>query len=237
MNCFESRRRLLHAPRERVDDHEAHISSCAACTRLVTDLAALDRKMNKATRISVPDGLADRILIARGHSARRYSVAGIAAAVLVAAISVITLLPGVIESAEPTLAADAVGPTHPAVAAISLVARREPGLPHPGSAEDDAAEIKDRLKFLGLAMKTKDVSAQYMGKCDLAGRECDRLVLDTPEGQVTVILMANEQPSVRVLVADQRMTALMSPAPTGAYIVVAASPKAARRAQKLFVRG
>ena len=236
MNCFESRRRLLHAPRERVDDHEAHISSCAACTRLVTDLAALDRKMNKATRISVPDGLADRILIARRYSARRYSAAGIAAAMAFAAISVIALLPGVLESVEPTLAADAVGLTHPAVAAISLVAQRGPGLPHFGSA-DDAAAIKDRLKFLGLAMKTTGVSAQYMGKCDLAGRECDRLVLDTPEGPVTVILMAHEQPSARVLVADQRMTALMSPAPTGAYIVVAASPKAARRAQKLFVRG
>ena len=41
----------------------------------------------------------------------------------------------------------------------------------------------------------------------------------------------------QLLVADRRMTALLSPAPAGAYIVVAESPKAVKRAQKLFVQG
>jgi hypothetical protein len=236
MNCFESRRRLLNGPRERTDEHDAHISACPACSRVAEDLGALDRKMNKATRIAVPDGLAERILIARRYSGRWHSAAAVGAAVLFAAISVVTLLPSAIELAEPTLAAEAVGAGHPAVAAITMVAQREAG-PRRADKADEAAAIKDRLKFLGLALKTEGVSAQYVGECDISGRACDHLVLETPEGPVSVILMASEPRSGRVLVADQHMTALMTPAPTGAYIVVAGSSKAARRAQKLFVHG
>jgi hypothetical protein len=236
MNCFESRRRLLAGPRELVDEHDEHLSGCESCARLAADLAALDRKMNKATRIPVPDGLADRIILARGYPGRWHYAAGIAAAILFAAISVVTLAPDVLDSYEPTLAADAVGPTHPAVAAISMVAGRAPG-PLTERTAADATAVQARLKFLGLALKGEGVSARYVGTCEVAGRDCDHLILDTPEGDVSVILMASEHPSVRVLVADRNMTALLSPAPTGAYIVVAASPKAARRAQKLFVHG
>jgi hypothetical protein len=235
MNCFESRRRLLAAPREHADEHDAHLSACEGCARLAVDLAALDRKMNKATRVPVPDGIADRVILARGRPGRWRYAAGIAAAMLLAAVSVVTLLPDVLES-EPTLAADTVGPTHPAVAAISMVAERAPG-PFTERTPADAPAVQARLKFLGLALKAEGVSARYVGKCEVAGRECDLLILDTPEGDVSVILMANERPSTRVLVADRRMTALLSPAPTGAYIVVAGSRKAARRAQKLFVHG
>ena len=91
--------------------------------------------------------------------------------------------------------------------------------------------------FLGLALKSEGVSARYLGKCEVAGRECDHLVLLTPDGQVNVFLMAHERAPGRLMVADQRLTALLSPAPTGAFIVVAESPKAARRVQKLFVHG
>ena len=76
-----------------------------------------------------------------------------------------------------------------------------------------------------------------IGEGRVTGSRYVDLVLVTPEGHVSVILMADEHPSQRVLVADRRMTALLSPAPSGAYIVVAESPKAVKRAQKLFVQG
>lgn len=236
MKCFESRRRLLAAPRERSTDHDAHIAECPACSRLATDVAALDRTMIKATRTAVPDGLADRIMIARRYPGRSRYAAGIAAAVLVFAIAGVTLFPMILESDEPTLAADSVGPTHPAVAAITMVANRDPALLKDLTAADGPA-VEDRLKFLGLALKSKGISARYLGKCEVAGRECDHLVLDTRDGQVNVFLMANERAPGRLMVADQRMTALLSPAPTGALIVVAESPTAARRVRKLFVHG
>ena len=101
---------------------------------------------------------------------------------------------------------------------------------------NDAA-VKGIVKHLGIALKKSEVSVRYIGQCHLAGAPCDHLVMVTPEGHVSVILVADKHPSTRVLVADRRMTALLSPARDGAYIVVAESPKAVKRARKLFVQG
>jgi Protein of unknown function (DUF3379) len=236
VNCLESRRQLLSAPRVRTSEHELHIAHCAGCSKFSAELAALDRQMMKTTRVSVPDGLSERIMIAQGLTGRRQYASRLAAAVLLLAIAMVMVLPSVLESLEPTLAGDAVGQGHPAVAAISMVIDQEPRLPRQNGRADDA-DVQERLKFVGLALNSRKVSGHYLGRCEVAGRECDQLVLDTSDGQVSVFLLTSEHPSGRVTVADRQMTAFLSPAPSGAYIVVAASPKALRRAQKLFVRG
>jgi hypothetical protein len=161
---------------------------------------------------------------------------GAAAAALAAAIALALLAPGLIDPDETALAADAVGPTHPAVAAISMVVEREPALLKEGRTGDPLV-MEQKLKYLGLELKKSDVSVRYIGQCEIGGAACDHLVLVTPEGHVSVILMSGGNPSTRVLVADRRMTALLSPAPAGAYIVVAESPKAVKRARRLFVHG
>ena len=233
MNCLESRRRLLASPRERTDDHLNHVTACPECSRFANELAVLDRKIDKAARVPVPEGLADRIVLAHGYPDRWHRAVAAAAAVLLVAISAVTLLPSVLESDEPLLAAETVGATHPAVAAISFVVDQEPWLLR-GRPSLDRGLIDERLKLVGLALKDPDVSARYVGKCQIAGRDCDHLVLVTPEGHVSLVLMAQERATAPVLVSDRRMAALLSPAPSGAYIVVADSPKAVRRAQKLF---
>ena len=234
MNCLAYRRLLLAAPRERTPELQAHLEGCEDCARLASGLSALDRKMGRAVRLPVPEGLADRILLPRLRQ-RRWQY-GAAAAALAAAIALGVALPGLLDPDEPALAADAVGATHPAVAAISMVVEQEPALLKEGRTGDPLV-MEQRLKSLGLALKRSDVSIRYIGKCQLAGGDCDHIVLVTPEGHVSVILMAGEHRSTRVLVADRRMTALLSPVPTGAYIVVAESPRAVKRARKLFIHG
>jgi len=235
MNCLAFRRRLLAAPRERTPAEQAHLEGCGDCAQLATDLSALDRKIGRTLRLPVPDGLADRILLPRLRMRRWHY--GAAAAALAAAIALALMLPGLIDPDETALAADAVGPTHPAVAAISMVVEQEPALLKEGRTGDPLV-MQQKLKYLGLELRKSDVSIRYIGQCEIGGAACDHLVLVTPEGHVSVILMAGEHLSTRVLVADRRMTALLSPAPTaGAYIVVAESPKAVKRARRLFVHG
>lgn len=234
MNCLECRRLLLVSPSARTDEQAIHNANCEECTRLAAELAALDRKILKATRLPIPEGLAERVVLAQSRPARWHVAAAAAAAILL--ISSATLLPVVFERDEPTVAADAVGPAHPALAAIAMVIDQEPKRLKESHSMDPVL-IEERLKRLGLVLKKHDISVQYVGTCEIAGQDCDHLVLVTPEGHVSVVLMAHEHASSRVLVADRRMAALLSPAPSGAYIVVAESPKAARRAQKLFVRG
>jgi hypothetical protein len=236
MNCFESRRLLLAAPRQRTDMQEQHLASCEACARLVGELAGLDRGIIKATRLPVPEGLAERILLARRRSGRPWYAVTAAAALLVVTIATMVLVVTVRERDEPMLAGDAVGPLHPAVAAISIVLEQEPQLLKHARTLDPAV-LQERLKSHGLALKEQGISVLHVGWCQLAGRECEHLVLATPEGHVSLFLMADERPSARVIVADRRMTALLSPAPSGAYIVIAESPRAVKRARKLLVHG
>jgi hypothetical protein len=97
--------------------------------------------------------------------------------------------------------------------------------------------MEQGLKRLGLSLKTEGVKVAYAGKCYMPETECDHLVLDTPDGHVSVILVPDYPVGARALVADRRMTALVSPAGQGGYIVVAGSPKVAKRTSKLFVKG
>ena len=234
MNCLACRRLLLASPRENTPALHEHIEQCADCTRLARNLQAFDRRLARAMRLPVPDGLAERILLPRIKT-RRWHYGAVAAA-LVGAIAIGAMAPTLLESDEPALAATAVGPFHPAVEAIAMVVEQEPALLKEGRVGDPRV-LERKLKDLGLELKKSNISIRYIGKCQLRGNDCDHLVLVTPEGHASVILMADEHPSQRVLVADRRMTALLSPAPAGAYIVVAESPKAVKRAQKLFVQG
>jgi hypothetical protein len=87
------------------------------------------------------------------------------------------------------------------------------------------------------SLKKDGVKVDYAAKCYMPDTECEHLVLDTSDGKVSVILVPDYPLGARAFVADRRMTALVSPAGSGGYIVVARSPKAAKRAERLFVRG
>lgn len=236
-DCLGVRRRLLAAPRDREADLGAHLDECRSCARFADDLKALDRKVVKATRIPVPEGLNERIVLAQAGG--RHTRAGRAlvatAAALVVSIGAVTMLPAAEDP--PALEAEMVAQAQTAVSAISMVLDEQPARKE--APRVDEAVSAQRLNEVGLALKKEEkekVLARYLGKCHVSGRACEQLELLTYDGHVSVILMGNERAAKPVLVADRRMAALLSPAPHGAYIVIARSPLAARRAQKLFER-
>lgn len=237
-SCLEARRRLLAAPRERPEDLRAHMSSCSSCARFADHMAALDRRLLKATRVPVPEGLNERIVLANAGSnhPRAHRAVGAAAAALIISIAAVTLLPAAEE--QPALAAETVAQAQTAVSAISMVLDGEPARLRRARHVDPGLPA-ERLHEVGLALKKDEkekILARYLGRCQISGRACEHLELLTYDGYVSVILMENEHPAQPVLVADRRMAALLSPAPHGAYIVIAQSPQAAKRAQKLFER-
>lgn len=240
ISCLEVRRRLLAAPRDRSEDVRAHTSACPGCARFVEAMAALDRRLLKATRVPVPEGLNERVALAQAHGSRpgAFRAVGAAAAALLISIAAVTLLGDAEGSGEPALAAETVAQAQTAVSAISMVLDEEPAR-RQRPAHIDPEVPTERLHDLGLALKKDEkekVLARYLGRCRVSGRACEHLELLTYDGYVTVILMEHEHPAQPVLVADRRMAALLSPAPRGAYIVIAQSPQAAKRAQQLFER-
>ena len=234
MNCLESRRSLLAAPRERTAQHEAHLADCAECARLARRLTDLDSRIADAALVPVPDALAHRVLRARSHR-RRWPYAA-AAGLLLVSVMIGFAMPQLREASAFSAPLEAVGPSHPAVAAIAMVVEQQPGYLDEARGIDVAA-MEDGLKKLGLSLKKEGVKVDYAGKCYLPDIECDHIVLETPDGHVSVILVPDYPVGSRVLIADRRMTALVSPAGQGGYIVVAGSPRVAKRTSKLFVKG
>ncbi|MES2564771.1 MAG: DUF3379 family protein [Pseudomonadota bacterium] len=231
MNCLITRKLLLSSPRGQSAEVRAHIDGCATCRSLASELAKLNRAIEEAALVAVPDALTHRILLKnRRRSAWHYMAA--AAGVVAVVFSGFVLL-DVFEVHMPTSTVEVVGPSHSAVAAITLVADGRTELARAG----DDAEMQQRLKQLGLALDAGDVHAYYAGKCQMARAECDLIILDTPESRANVVLMPHDVLAKRVLVSDRQMTALVTPAKAGSYIVVADSPKVAKRMQRLFRRG
>jgi hypothetical protein len=236
MNCLESRRRLLAAPRERNSAHEEHLVECGACTKLMAELVELDRSIERAAAVAVPEALAHRVLLKRRPvGGLRYALAAsFAAACLTAAF----LGAGVVHAPGFAPTAEAVGPSHPAIAAIAQVADEDVEGSYVTTASSDSAEIEQGLKRLGLTLKPGAATAYYVGKCHLSGSgPCERIVLSTPDAHANVMLVPDYPVGDRVLVSDRRMTALVNPAAGGGYIVVADSARTAKRLEKLLVKG
>ena len=185
-------------------------------------------------RVPVPYTLAEQML--RRERRRRRST--YAAAAIAAGVAFASGFAGVTIANAPGVSrvVHAVGPTHPAVLAIAEVAdhTRATATIEPAAPDD----VDEEFRRLGLIAPEGEAHAAYAGKCHLdASSACERVVLTTPHEQASVMLIP-EYPAVdRVLVSDQRMVALMAPAGDGAYIIVAASAEAAKRIEKLLVKG
>ncbi len=63
MNCIEFRHLILTEPSAKPSDAEAHLETCAQCTRFKQEILDLDSDIEKALSIDVPEGLAARILL------------------------------------------------------------------------------------------------------------------------------------------------------------------------------
>jgi hypothetical protein len=234
MDCLECRRLLLATPRERTAQQSAHVTACADCNRLAHQLKNLDCGLEDAALIPVPDALSARVLLAR----RPRGKWGYAAAAALAGISALLglLASGVVEAPGFPQTIQAVGPAHPAVAAIAEVANENRG----SNAEvvpQRKTELEQSLRRLGLRFKDGEATAYYVGKCHIGGdRECERIVLSTVDAYANVILVPDYPLHERVLVADRELVALVSPVGDGGYIVVADSAKTAKRMEKLIVK-
>ena len=230
MNCLQSRRLLFATPREQSIEHRAHIQACDTCAKLAQRLPELERRIEDAVLVPIPDALTHRILLRRqGRRIWRYAAA--------AALAIATVLGGLIAAdfvEAPGFPAtyQVVGPMHPAVAAIAEVMNDSVRL-----ATTDNSEMEAGLKDLGLALKQGQTSARYVGKCRIeSSPACEHIVLSTPDAYANVMLMPDYPLADRMLVSEGHLVALVNPAGKGSYIVVAKSPKMARRVSKLFVR-
>jgi len=234
MTCFEFRRLLLAHPRERTTEQEEHVAQCSRCTKLAADAAAFEMRLEQTVLVPVPDALADKILLRQKMLPQaRYRLWATAATLVLGVALGIQLYRTYDAAHENVDTAMAVGTNHPAVAAISFVLDHEPELLIQNRS-DDPSVMMSAFQRLGLKFPSDGVSVRYLGKCPVPGGTGDHVVLTTPYGHVTLILVPDYPVGSRVMVADRNMAALASPAGKGGYIVVAQSPQTIRQIERML---
>jgi hypothetical protein len=234
MNCFEFRRLVLAEPRVRTHEQDQHVAYCAACAAMTRELDVFEARIHDAARVPVPEGLAERVLLR--HKIRAPAVRALAlAASVVAALAIGMLVyrqPA--PQTEPVMSAAALGEAHPAVAAIAYVVDNESRLLAEGRTGDPAV-MRSAFVRLGLKLPGSGVAVRYLGECPVPGGSGEHVVLDTPAGHVTLILVPEQRFGTRVIVTDRNKTAIASPARTGGYILISDSLSPLERIEKLLI--
>ena len=245
MNCFECRRRVVAAPRQIGDATRSHLRDCSACGAFASRLAAQDEDFEAALRVTVPDGLADRVLfrIGQDHGARglaRWLQGGSAAVwsrpplASVArrrmAIATLVLAPVAVASwhflrrGDDALARDV----------LDHVMHDEPAelASHP---QGDPAALPGVLVACGLRLPPEFRSVRYLGRCGPPEHSGEHLVIVTPLGKASIVAMPRHSVSRRVVAVREGAVAVLTPARLGSLAVVAADEQTALRVVERLV--
>lgn len=207
MNCLEFRRHILADPRRPGAAERAHAAECAACADFLDKQRDFDAKLFDAMQVAPPDGLADRILVARGLRKRRWAWP-IAASIVLAATLV---------ALWPRLGADELGRE-----AIAHVAHEPQAFTASYAVPDDALATMLSAQGMNLARAVGRVT--YSTLCPVGSYIARHLVVRTAEGPVTLLLMPDDpRARRRAITQADGMAALTIPAARGSIAIVAAS--------------
>jgi len=223
VNCLDFRRAILINPRHLDAEARAHAAECAACRETLERQVEADDKLFDALQVPVPDGLADRILVARGRrpAPKRWAWAIAATLVLAAGI---TLL------GRQYLARDALGRE-----AIAHVAHEQESFTTFHTVGGDFLPAVLAEQGLRTAIQIGQVT--YARVCPMDGRTARHVVVRTAEGPVTLFLMPDDPNARRRAVTESGgMAAVTVPAAKGTVAIVAPSLAQAAAIERMLRR-
>ena len=208
---------------------------CANCAAFAKGAAYDEAALEQALLVPVPEGLADRGLLRHKiHSPNRWNTLALAASLVIAA-GVAFHFYEVPRQPDGIASAQRPGANQHAAAAISYVLDHEPQLLTENRAGDPKV-MRAALSKLGLSLPASIGSVRYLGKCPVVGGTGEHVVLQTPFGHVTLILVPDQLFASRVIVSDRYMTAVASPTHTGGgYILVSDSLASIRQVEKMLM--
>jgi hypothetical protein len=198
--CLEFRRRVGAEPSAADPGIEAHRRECGPCARYQDELRAMDGVIRRALQVNPP---AQAAVAAPGAFRRRYFAiaASLAAGVAVALVALVAI-------PRAAVAREVVSHVLHEPGALELTQ------PLPPSA---VAEVLGP-EGLGLASGAGTVS--YAERCLFEGHVVPHLVVDRPEGPVTVLVLTHRTVSSPVRFEEHGFAGVVLPAPRGALAVV-----------------
>ena len=181
MDCLELRRQLGTDPRLADPAARAHLETCAGCRDAHARAHAFDARIAQALAVGVPEGFADRVLLAQLTAERqrpgvrgfRYGwIALAAAAALVVAIGIARRQGGVGNSLPDLVVAHVTGEERPAL---------ELRTPLP------SAEVSRAFADRGVTLASVPPDVSYVQKCPVGGYKTVHMVMPRDNEAVSVL--------------------------------------------------
>jgi len=199
--CLEFRRRVGAEPFADDAEIEAHRRECAACARHQDELRAMDAVIRRALAVSLPSRSDAAPARARTRT-RFFAIAASLVAGVAAALIVLVAAP------RAAIAREVVAHVQHEPGAM------ESGTPLPAGAIDEV------LGPAGMRLGPDAGTVSFAARCVVDGRVVPHLVVRTPEGPVTVLVLSHRTVARPVRFDEQGYAGVVLPAPRGAIAVV-----------------
>ncbi len=197
MTCLEFRRRVGAEPAADNPETDAHRAVCPACARYRDELRAMDGLIRRALAIDpalpAPPVMARRRLLAIAASVVAGIAVGFVLLVIAPRASIAREVMGHVLRETSTL--DATAPVSP----------------------DALAGVLDPE---GVRLRPGVGDVTFAARCVFDGRVVPHLVVRTPEGPVTVLMLRHRTVSKPIRIDEQGYKAVVLPAPHGSIAVV-----------------
>ena len=211
MNHNEARLLIGADPHSVPPELAEHLASCPECSLFRNEMIALDanirRALEQAPLTAAPPASVTPITNAPAAQRRKRanSWSGWALAAGVAAISMIavwTLRPN-----------DSLA--HDVVAHIQYESKS-----WSSNEQVTAADVKETLARAGVAIDMDSDKVMYAHSCLFRGHVVPHLVVSTPQGPVTVMVLPHESVKHRTSFHEDGMSGVITPAPHGSLAVI-----------------
>ena len=205
ITCLEFRRRVGAEPAASDPEIEAHRRDCGPCARHQVELRSMDGLIKRALAITLPPGAEAAPAAPAASGAARRRLFAIAASLVMGVAVGLVLLVG---------------------APRASIAREVFGhvLHEPGAMDTTApiapAALAGVLDPDGTRLRPDIGDVTFAARCIFDGRVVPHLVVRTPAGPVTVLMLRHRSISKPMRIEEQGYEGVVLPAPRGSIAVV-----------------
>jgi anti-sigma factor RsiW len=215
MQCSEFRRLAGADPQHLSTDAEAHCAQCAACTSYLQQMQQLDGLLKRALEVPAPSVRSIVTPLLRKPAADRTQTKrwfALAASILLAVV-----LGAAVWLASPrqSLAADVI-----------VHIQEEPDAMVQTDERVASAALADVLHRAGVRLKSGAQTVSIARYCPFRGTTIPHLVVQTPEGPITVLVLPHEHVKSAQSFNEQGYRGTILPSGRGAIAIVATSSAA-----------
>ena len=219
MNCLEFRRASLSDPRRLDAAATAHADQCPACRDFHARGLEAESRLAAALRVAVPEGLHARVLDRTAAARRPVRWLALAASLLVAiAIGFFAAAPG----------NDPV-----ALAGIDFVMYEE-AQAIADAKPTDVQVLAGVARQMGVSLSEQLGEIHYVGTCPFAGSTAHHVLVKTPLGKVTLLLVPDRPLASRAVAAAHGMQAAIVPVKAGSVAIIGGSGRSIVRTETLL---